>query len=443
MEQINEQLSEFERINAFNRDLSNYVLINNHIMRKDFHKPWVLNPTPVHKDVFFKKFGFTDDHYRLLPELDGVCCVPAHGDDYRSIVNGKWNEYSFVEFTAEPGNWPTIEKLIKHVFGSNEVEPLDQTEDYYDRLQLLITRPWEKQHGLLLYSHHQGTSKSAVALLESLILKENFSRVDSNVFEEQFNASWATKLVVNIDEPAFENKKKASRKLRDAITSPTIQLRKMQKDPTPIDLFVKFIITTNDTDCMPFEPGDRRWWIREVMQIPTEDKDPYFEDKMRSEINHFIHFLLNRQMKNPVRANQTFWHSDDLIKTNGFKKLVKDNVNETTAAIGEILESWFLEHPDYKTCMFTNGTMKSELATYLKMPESRIKTLEITQALRDFYKVPQPTETGRITKGNGALDPTESKKNGKFWCVNRSIFISTTDKAQVHSSIFEMEKIKM
>ena len=92
------------------------------------------------------------DFLANIPKYDGFCCVPAH-IGYNTVVDTFLNRYAPISHIPMPGEWPTIEALVRHIFGS-------QYELGLDYLQLLYTKPLQKLPILLLVSEERNTGKS-------------------------------------------------------------------------------------------------------------------------------------------------------------------------------------------------------------------------------------------------------------------------------------------
>lgn len=417
----------------FFRDISNYVFISNHIYRRDYDNPTKLNNSKISKDVFKSKFNFTDRDYEALPELDGFICEPEHLA-YRQIYGGKWNTYSPIRINPKPGEFPYIKRLIEHLYGANEVESLDQVEELYDYHTILLKYPKAKQQGRILYSHGQGTSKSALAELETLIFGDNLSKIRDNEFESTFNSIWVSSLILWLDEPNFDNPKKMSRQIRDLITSSVMNLRKMQTDYEKTGFFAKMLITTNDSNFMPIEKGDRRYWIRETSKVKNEE--PNYMEKVKAEIDHYVYFLLNREMKYPQKQDKTFWLPSSILNTNGFKKMVGDNTTQVEKAVVEVLEQWFIKNDKAQSVNFRLMDIKDAVAFELGLKADRIPDLDVVITLRDFLGITQPDKNSRPRKGDHVLSGMSEKAVGKWWTCDRN-----NSNLDTNVDIFDIERI--
>ena len=405
----------------FNRNLDNYVQICNEIYRRDYSDPTQLNMTPVNKTLFKQKFGFTDGDWISLPDFDGWTVDPSH-IDYRQSADGKWNMYNRINMISEPGEWPTIRTLIEHTYGQNSAEA-DQTEELYDYHTVLLKWPKQMQQARILYSHQQGTSKSAVAKLEQGIFGENLCKIRDEEISGDFNAIWIRSLIIWMDEPQFANQSKMQKKFRDMVTSTTQNLRKMKQEHVPVPFFGKLLFTTNDSDFMPIDAGDRRYWIREVPPFASKNEDPDFEKKMLAEIPHYLHYLLHeRQMKYPTKSDKTFWLPYSAIaNSNAFKKMVKDTKSDLEVTCREIIEDWFLANKADQV-YFTMKTIRSAIQLELELPKLRdVGMNETTKVLRDIFGLEQPEDNARLKKGMHTLRAVEAD-TGKYWCATRTQF---------------------
>jgi len=398
-------------LEEWNRDINNYVQINNEFFITYFGKQHELNPEAVQKTKLKGKLRFTDEQLQTVPELEGYISEPLHGSDYRSIIDNKWNTYHYVEHTPREGQWPTIEKLINHLYGDNGVEE-DQREELYDYHTVLLKWPKQRQQARVLYSHHQGTAKSALGNLEKLMFGNNVGKVRDAEMEAEHNSTWVEKLIIWMDEPYFDKPKRAARDIRDLVTAETQNLRKMYADRVEVPFYGKVLITTNDTDFMPIEKSDRRYWIREVPRIKEADIDPTFMDKIETEIDHYIHFLLTREMKYKKNEDKTFYLPDTILKTRGFTKLVGDNVSSNHVDLADFFQDYFGRDKKRDHVCFILKDLISMVPWSGKEPSKN----EVKQLLRDGLGIVQPTKPRRLKKGEYYID------NGSESCLIPNAF---------------------
>ncbi len=416
----------------FFRDINNYIHVGNDIYRKDYDDPDKLNPTVITKGVFKNKHGFFDEDYVDLPEYDGFINEP-NIINYQQAIGGKWNTFGRVRHNVKEGQWPTIERLLKHHFGKTEYDQ-DQYEEILDWLTILILYPKVRQQAILLYSKDQGTAKSAFAYLCELIVGEsNFSKIKDDQLESEFNQLWVTSLVINLDEPMFQNKRKMTKVIREMITARKQNLRKMREDYTKVNFYAKIVITSNDTDFMTFESNDRRYWVRRSPKILQHNEDPEFDQKLEKEVGHFINYLVNeRKLKYPKQTDATFWLPRSVTQTRSFKQVCGDNVTPLSNACQTILEDWFLDNDKANQCCFLISDIIDTLNFRIQNNEfsglnmRNISNVDISKVLRDDMGCQPPTKTWRpkvdqrVFKGSSAP--------GRWYIAERRNFVVDADK---------------
>jgi len=421
------------RKEVFFRDINNYILMGNDIMRLDYAYPDRLNTTKINSTTFKKKLLFTDQHFIGLEEYDGFINEPCILDYQRRIHGSKWNTFSPVSHEITPGAWPTIEKLIKHLFDENEIDH-DQVEDVYDRHTVIIKHPKWKQQAIILFSKAQKTAKSTFALLENLLVGDNnYVRIKNDELESTFNSVWINSLIMNIDEPYFNDKKKMTKIIRDMVTAPKLNLRKMQQEHEKVDFFGKLVVTTNDTDFMTFEKADRRYWARKAFVFPETEKDTLFETKMRKEVGHYIYFLLNeRRMKYPVAADETFWLPQSVTQTGSFKLICEDNESVLHIALKEIFTTLFLENKEVNTIAFRGKDVLASLEEikndFAGLKLNQLNEAELRSTIREVIGADNnggkgsKLKIGEMDMGTKLIARSGGKDPVRYWRVSRSQF---------------------
>ena len=223
-----------------------------------------------------------------------------------------YNWYHPPHIHPEEGGWEDIEMYLKHVF---EGTTLESGEDQYimalDYLSLLFKRPWQKLPILVLASKTQETGKSTFLNLLSNIYGNNMVTIGNDDITDPYNAHWASRLIVGIQEGLIERKRIAE-KIKDITDSRTIAIHAKFANKDRIDCHVHWIITTNNVfNFMPLSPEDRRVWLVSVPKI--KKKDPELEDRMVKQIPGFLHFLMNREIVHPRQSG--LWFPPSLYDT--------------------------------------------------------------------------------------------------------------------------------
>ena len=143
---------------------------------------------------------------------------------------------------------------------------------------------------------------------------------------------------------------------------------------------------------------------------------------MKSEVMHYIHFLLHRELKYPVKANKTFWLPDSIIETAGFKKLVGDNQSPLHKTVVEIIERYFLKHKSASRVSFRLKDIRERIAEEKQISLNRIGETEVVIILREELGLEQPQKNTRPRKEEKILGADIDKNPGKWWDANREDF---------------------
>lgn len=239
------------------------------------------------------------------------CNVPDNLNTKMEIA-GNRNLYESLQHRPAAGNWPTIEKFMHHIFGS-------QYEFGLDYFQILYLNPCQLLPVLCLVSFENSTGKTTTGNFLIMIFGANACMIGSKELTTDFNASFAYKLAIVVDESKIE--KKDMERVKMMATAQTIQLRKMHTDHQPIDFFGKFILlSNNERNFINASENDQRFWIRKLSPV---EFDPTFESRLKSEIPAFLYFLQFRQLSTPKASRMHF--APELLETNELKAVRQES----------------------------------------------------------------------------------------------------------------------
>ena len=127
-----------------------------------------------------------------IRKYDGFCTVPSH-TDYHKEIGGFYNLYEPIDHIPSEGEFPDIMKLIHHIFG-------EQFELGMDYMQLLYAKPTQKLPILLFVSEERNTGKTTFLNFLKAVFENNVTFNTNEDFRSQFNADWAGKLLIVVDE---------------------------------------------------------------------------------------------------------------------------------------------------------------------------------------------------------------------------------------------------
>ena len=190
--------------------------------------------------VEWKMSVFRQDHSKdeaaQIPKYDGFCTMPSH-TDYRHNVNNFYNLYEPITYTPAEGDFQHICSLVEHIFG-------EQYELGMDYLQLLYLKPTQKLPILLLVSEERNTGKSTFLNFLKAMFQENVTFNTNEDFRSQFNADWAGKLMIVVDEVLL-NRREDSERLKNLSTAHSYKMEAKGKDRYEVQFFAKFVLCSN------------------------------------------------------------------------------------------------------------------------------------------------------------------------------------------------------
>ena len=132
------------------------------------------------------------DNIPPIAKYDGFCTVPSHAD-YQKEIAGFYNLYEPIDHVPAEGDFSDIEKLLHHIFE-------EQYELGLDYMQLLYMQPTQKLPILLLVFEERNTGKTTFLNFLKSIFQDNATFNTNEDFRSQFNADWAGKLLIVVDE---------------------------------------------------------------------------------------------------------------------------------------------------------------------------------------------------------------------------------------------------
>jgi hypothetical protein len=328
------------------------------------------NKYGVKEQTFRKRQKSTiiEDHGKSIcthiRKYEEFCNVPDHLN-YQAVIHGNFNMYAPFEHEPQEGECETIISLIKHIFGSGTIKfthpktgekiEIPEYELGLDYLQLLYQKPTQTLPILCLVSRENNTGKTTLAKLLKMIFTQNVAIVGNAELSDNFNASWASKLLVICDEAKID-KQIVVEKLKSLSTAEKIMMNAKGKDHVELDFFAKFILITNNEENFIYASDeDVRYWIRKVPVIKEVNVDLLID--MKDEIGPFLHFLNTRSMKteNLFRA----WFHPSLIKTDALKKVIAYSMPTIEKEIRAKLRDMFLDL-NVKEIMLTKKIIHKE-----------------------------------------------------------------------------------
>lgn len=265
------------------------------------------------------------DYLSKVPKYDGFTCMPSH-IEFKQEHKGFYNTYSPLPAIPKEGEYHTSLSFIKHIFGK-------QFELGLDYLKLLYTRPVQMLPILCLVSKERSTGKSTFLKWLKAIFDNNMTYLTNDSFSSQFNADWANKLLICIDEVLF-NKEELTERIKYLSTTNINKLEAKGKDKREVEFFGKFVLCSNNEDnFIKIDGNETRFWVLKIPILKKEETD--FLNRLISEIPAFLYFLKERQLT--TKHTTRMWFTPGQIRTDALKNLVQHNRNRVEKELATLL----------------------------------------------------------------------------------------------------------
>ncbi len=352
------------------------------------------------------------DYLSKVPKYDGFTCIPNHIDFKQSYLTF-YNTYYPLSKTPGEGSFDNSLRFIEHIFGK-------QYELGLDYLQLLFTKPIQTLPILCLVSKQRATGKSTFLKWLKAIFENNLTYLTNDSFSSQFNADWANKLLICIDEVLF-NKEELTERIKYLSTTNINKLEAKGKDKREVEFFGKFILcSNNEENFIKIDANEIRFWVLKVPTYAKEDID--FLPKLINEIPALLFHLKRRKL---TTKNQTrMWFTPKQIKTPALKKLVQNNRNrvekELINIVIAVMEKFEIE--EVKLC---------PIDALNSLNKTRVKTdlTQIRRILKNDWKLKNQANSNSYQKfviwGNGDIELNDAK--GRYFTINKDFLKKNFD----------------
>lgn len=176
------------------------------------------------------------------------------------------NQYEPINHFPLKGEFPYIRMFLEHIFE-------EQIELAYDYIQLLYKKPTQILPIILLVSTERNTGKSTFLKFLKMIFSKNATFNTNEDFKSQFNADWANRLLVLIDELLL-NKMEDTEKIKNLSTAGDYKIEAKGKDRREIEFFAKFVLCSNNERNPIIIPKEEiRFWVRKVNPVENDLTD--------------------------------------------------------------------------------------------------------------------------------------------------------------------------
>lgn len=251
-----------------------------------------------------------------LPDIekyDGFCIIPNH-IDYKQVYGTYLNQYEPINHPLTKGEFPYIRMFLEHIFE-------EQIELGLDYIQLLYTHPTQMLPIILLVSNERQTGKTTFLRFLKMVFAKNATFNTNEDFKSQFNADWANRLLILVDELLL-NKMEDTEKIKNLSTASDYKVEAKGKDRREIEFFAKFVLCSNNEKNPIIIPKEEvRFWVRKVR--PVKKDITSLRNLMVKEIPYFLYFLLHRELSSQHESRM--WFNPILLETPALNKIKKYN----------------------------------------------------------------------------------------------------------------------
>ena len=345
-------------------------------------------------------------HTPPIKKYDGFCTVPSH-TDYHKEIDGFYNLYEPITHVPVEGEFPDIIKLMRHIFG-------EQFELGLDYMQLLYRQPTQKLPILLLVSEERNTGKTTFLNFLKAVFQDNTTFNTNEDFRSQFNADWAGKLLIVVDEVLL-CRREDSERLKNLSTAQTYKVEAKGKDRQEVNFFAKFVLCSNN-ELFPviIDMGETRYWVRKVMRLDSDDTN--FLQKLKEQIPAFLYYLQHRPLSTTKESRM--WFNPALIRTEALERIMQSNRNHTEIDIVELLRS-IMESQNVDKVSF----IPQDLLPLLSLNGVKVELWHIRKVVKELWRLkPAPNALSYTTYQYDYSKPSKYgaiNRVGRFYTVTK------------------------
>jgi hypothetical protein len=297
-----------------------------------------------------RDFNNNKDFINQIMKFDRFVNYPDNTKSYKRIVAVEFESYTSILYNRYhalnhellPGDYPQIEKFLKHIFNTHNLKGDNLYEFGLDYIQLLFFEPRQRLPVLCFVSRERNTGKSTFLEFLRLIFKENMTILDNERFTGKFTSHFIDKLVIAVDESFIPVEQKLMKeRIKNFATGKKQWLEAKGKAAQELDYFGKLILCSNDeTNFMQIDEGENRFAVIKVQ--PLKGDDPRLIEKMKPEIPYFLYFLSNRKLKYETNKSR-FSFDTSVYMTELMRDVIEATRPRIETEIKELLRQEFIK----------------------------------------------------------------------------------------------------
>ncbi|AUC81801.1 primase-helicase family protein [Lacinutrix sp. Bg11-31] len=334
------------------------------------------------------------DYIADIPKYNGFVTMPSN-INYEKEIKGFYNGYHEIGHELKQGLFNRTESFLKHIFG-------EQYEIGLDYLTIIWQQPTQVLPILCLVSEDRKTGKTTFLNWLKQVFQKNMTINKNEDFRSQFNADWATKLIIAIDEVLLDRREDSER-IKNLSTSRTYKMENKGKDKIETPFFGKFILCSNNEDnFILVDEKEIRYWVRKVPSIIDADENTELLEDLEKEIPCFLNHLNTRKIATPKKSRM--WFSKEEIFTPALSRLVKGNKTNLEKEIIEIVNNDFFRFEKETICYSA-----SDLVELLKNNNIRASSSKVSEVLKSKFGLLQKNSSYKRYNISSMLYTKEAK----------------------------------
>jgi hypothetical protein len=269
-----------------------------------------------------------------IPTFPDYCLIP-NNKNYSQIHNGFYNMYAPFPHKAQKergllDDIPVTHDFMHHIFGN-------QVELGYKYMKCLYEHPDKPMPILCLVSKERVTGKTTFLNWMQILFGDNFISIDPESLTLQFNAQYATKNIIALDE-SFIDKSSGIERLKSLSTAKTISVNEKHVSAYTLPFYAKIIIASNkEKDFIRVDDEEVRFWVRKLQSLNGEPNTG-IENDLTREIPAFLKILEQMPALDFSRSRMLFTKKE--IETDELQA-IKD---ESKSTLYKDLSMMFAEH---------------------------------------------------------------------------------------------------
>jgi hypothetical protein len=246
-------------------------------------------------------------------------------------------------------------KLIKHIFGTEVKEGIDEHALGLRYMKILYKHPKRVTPILVLTSEERSTGKSTFVDWLNSIFLDNLVIITPGHISSDFNESYAEKNIIAIEESRFDDAK-ALEKLKALSTQKTISVNRKHIPTFSLPFYGKLIITSNDeSKFSKVDEAEIRYWVRQIPTLKGIANHNILDDLI-SEIPYFLYYLSQQKEVDFSVSRQGFTAEE--INTSALEVVKRESKPALQKEIEMYLQEFCMNETNANELFFTATDIK-------------------------------------------------------------------------------------